>query len=106
MTSFFLIYSNGVGRTGAYIAIDLVSKAISTNNKIDILGVISQMRRWRPHMVTNVTQLQTIYETVTTALICGQTAFPTSEIHSTIRKLGETSATKLTGFENELKVGY
>lgn len=45
------IYSAGVGRTGCFIAIDVLLEEAATRGSVDVVLCVSQLRRQRPHMV-------------------------------------------------------
>lgn len=45
------MFSAGIGRTGTYIAIDVLSEAGKTQNKINIAEYVKKMRRNRMNMV-------------------------------------------------------
>lgn len=44
-------YSAGVGRSGTYIVVDRVLQHMQDNDSIDILGIVYEMRHYRPFMV-------------------------------------------------------
>uniref|UniRef100_K1S2T6 Receptor-type tyrosine-protein phosphatase U n=1 Tax=Magallana gigas TaxID=29159 RepID=K1S2T6_MAGGI len=56
--------SAGIGRTGTYIAIDALSEAGKTQNKINIAEYIKKMRRNRMNMVQTYEQYKTIFLTL------------------------------------------
>ena len=43
--------SAGVGRTGTFIAIDLVAEQVDKEKKIDIAGIVTRLREQRMKMV-------------------------------------------------------
>ena len=44
-------YSAGIGRTGTYIAIDVLSESLQKNRKINIAEYVKKMRENRMNMV-------------------------------------------------------
>lgn len=52
-----VLFSAGIGRTGTYIALDILSKQGETEKKIDIRDCIVQMRECRTNMVQNAVSL-------------------------------------------------
>lgn len=56
--------SAGVGRTGAFIALDTAMYQIEEEEKVDIFGIVYKMRLNRVSMVQNERQYIFIYETV------------------------------------------
>lgn len=54
--SFYLFKSAGVGRTGTYIACDLLLKSIDQSEKLNIFKTVLHLRKQRTNMVqTQVT---------------------------------------------------
>nr|XP_034320792.1 receptor-type tyrosine-protein phosphatase kappa isoform X5 [Crassostrea gigas] len=56
--------SAGIGRTGTYIAIDVLSETGKTHNKINIAEYVKKMRRNRMNMVQTYEQYKTIFLTL------------------------------------------
>ncbi|XP_076804882.1 receptor-type tyrosine-protein phosphatase F-like [Clavelina lepadiformis] len=56
--------SNGVGRTGAFIAVDHILQHIKEHSDVDIFGVVYQMRKRRMEMVQTASQYTLLYRTV------------------------------------------
>lgn len=59
---FKIIFSAGIGRTGTYIAIDVLSKAGKTRSKINIAEFVMKMRRNRMNMVQTYVNMKCIRE--------------------------------------------
>ena len=51
---FYLFYSDGGGRTGAFITLDIVLDNIRDRGTVDILSTINSIRRFRPSLVDHV----------------------------------------------------
>lgn len=45
------IVSAGVGRTGTFIALDIIRKKIKRRQKFDIMEIVTELRRQRMKMV-------------------------------------------------------
>ncbi|XP_052249639.1 receptor-type tyrosine-protein phosphatase alpha-like [Dreissena polymorpha] len=60
--------SAGVGRTGTYIAIDILTKEGEAEGAIDIPGCVLNMRQNRPNMVQTVGQYKYLHHAVVYAL--------------------------------------
>lgn len=55
------MFSAGIGRTGTYIAIDVLSEAGKTQNKINIAEYVKKMRRNRMNMVQTYVNKKNMY---------------------------------------------
>ncbi|XP_052763758.1 receptor-type tyrosine-protein phosphatase kappa-like [Mya arenaria] len=60
--------SAGVGRTGTYIALDILTKEGEAERAIDIAGCVHKMRLNRPNMVQTVEQYQFLHTAVVYSL--------------------------------------
>ena len=59
LVGFVLCFSAGIGRTGAFIAIDCLIKQVEAEGKVDVLERTHQMREERMGMIqTKVTVLR------------------------------------------------
>ena len=47
----FIIFSAGVGRTGAFIAIDSLMEQMEAEKVVDVFGFTARMRKQRNYMV-------------------------------------------------------
>ncbi|XP_052251894.1 receptor-type tyrosine-protein phosphatase T-like [Dreissena polymorpha] len=61
--------SAGVGRTGTYIAIDILTKEGEAEGAVDIPGCVLNMRQNRPNMVQTVGQYEYLHHAVVHSLI-------------------------------------
>ena len=53
-TSSTTFYSAGVGRTGTFIALDIILDQMNAEKTVDIKGTVQRMRQKRMHMVQTV----------------------------------------------------
>ena len=118
-----LPYSAGVGRTGTFIAIDIILKQVEKEGIVDVSRVITNMRHQRMKMVqtpvsTAVTEqsidinsLQSqdqytfIHDVILESVTCGDTQISSGELRPTIAKLKNTDpATGKTLFQSQFEV--
>lgn len=60
--------SAGVGRTGVYIALDILLDKLAESKMIDVMGTVRNLRASRTTMVQNVEQYMTVYEVIALAI--------------------------------------
>ncbi|XP_052762074.1 receptor-type tyrosine-protein phosphatase mu-like [Mya arenaria] len=65
--------SAGVGRTGTYIALDILTKEGETEGAVDIPGCVVNMRQNRPNMIQTWEQYQYLHKAVVYSLTCNCT---------------------------------
>ena len=53
-TGMLLLHSAGIGRTGAFIAVDAMMQRLKERDDLDIYNFVTQMRSKRTFMVQNV----------------------------------------------------
>jgi len=51
MLSLYILYSAGVGRTGTFIALDVLQQQLEREDVVDVFAVVYQMRMSRVLMV-------------------------------------------------------
>ena len=61
MIAQFIYLSAGVGRSGAFIAIDIEIQRIEKENVVDVYNCVRRMRFWRNFMVQTQVGLNSIY---------------------------------------------
>ncbi|XP_067932176.1 receptor-type tyrosine-protein phosphatase epsilon-like [Watersipora subatra] len=71
--------SAGVGRTGTFIALDLlIEEAMNqpkkSESKVNVAACVHRMRLQRPKMIQTAEQYAFLYEVLVEALVCGETA--------------------------------
>uniref|UniRef100_K1PSX9 Receptor-type tyrosine-protein phosphatase kappa n=1 Tax=Magallana gigas TaxID=29159 RepID=K1PSX9_MAGGI len=89
--------SAGIGRTGTYIAIDVLSETGKTHNKINIAEYVKKMRRNRMNMVQTYEQYKTIFLTLHELFKAQPTVLCTAEFF-------HKSQTDSSAFKKEFQV--
>lgn len=83
-------FSAGVGRTGAFIVIDVQLERLRYENTVDIYGCVAAIRSQRNYMVQTEDQYVFIYDAVLDAVQSGCTEVPVSKLYTHIQKLMQT----------------
>ena len=122
MINTLLPYSAGVGRTGTFIAIDIILKQVEKEGIVDVSRVITNMRHQRMKMVQtpvstvteqsiDINSLQSqdqytfIHDVILESVTCGDTQISSGELRPTIAKLKNTDpATGKTLFQAQFEV--
>lgn len=86
--SFF--FSAGVGRTGAFIVIDVQLERLRFENTVDVYASVAAIRSQRNYMVQTEDQYVFIYDAVLDAVQSGCTEVPVSKLYTHIQKLMQT----------------
>ncbi|XP_078533352.1 receptor-type tyrosine-protein phosphatase mu-like [Lissotriton helveticus] len=96
--------SAGIGRTGTFIALDILLKMAQAEQKVDVFQCTRMMREKRVNMVQTRDQYVFLYDALTEGAVCGLTAVPVEDIEEHISALKERDpATKTNGFSREFK---
>ncbi|MGH0188452.1 UNVERIFIED_CONTAM: hypothetical protein FKN15_030619, partial [Acipenser sinensis] len=96
--------SAGIGRTGAFIAIDQLLHAAEAAGRVDVFQCIYNMRKQRKNMVQTEEQYVFVYDVLLEALLCDLTEVPAQQVHRRIRKLQVVNPrTRITGYQKELQ---
>ncbi|XP_076464829.1 receptor-type tyrosine-protein phosphatase alpha-like [Babylonia areolata] len=69
--------SAGVGRTGTYIALDILMDQSEGEQEISVYGTVSNLRKYRCYMVQNKDQYQFLHEAVLEAYMSGDSRLDT-----------------------------
>ncbi|MGH0176093.1 UNVERIFIED_CONTAM: hypothetical protein FKN15_071725 [Acipenser sinensis] len=94
----------GIGRTGAFIAIDQLLHAAEAAGRVDVFQCIYNMRKQRKNMVQTEEQYVFVYDVLLEALLCDVTEVPAQQVHRRIRKLQVVNPrTRITGYQKELQ---
>ncbi|XP_048257511.1 receptor-type tyrosine-protein phosphatase kappa-like [Haliotis rufescens] len=81
--------SAGVGRTGAFLALDYLMDEAESNHRVNVFMCVSKMRQNRMNMVQTVRQYEFVHDVVLEALNCRGTRYTSSEFDKTFG-VGET----------------
>ncbi|XP_066913102.1 receptor-type tyrosine-protein phosphatase S-like isoform X1 [Clytia hemisphaerica] len=97
--------SAGVGRSGAYIAIDTGMERAQVQQDVDIFNYIASIRTRRIAMVQTEDQYVFVHDTVLEAVMTGDTRIKVHELKNAIRKLDqiESDLSGISGFEKQWK---
>ncbi|KAK6492368.1 receptor-type tyrosine-protein phosphatase alpha-like isoform X1 [Huso huso] len=100
--------SAGIGRTGAFIAIDQLLHAAEAVGRVDVFQCIYNMRKQRKNMVQTEEQYLFVYDVLLDvlleALLCDVTEVPAQQVHRRIRELQVVNPrTRITGYQKELQ---
>lgn len=60
--------SAGAGRTGTFVAVDILLQRVKNNNKINVFNTVLKLRQQRVGMVQTETQLGYIYKCISQAI--------------------------------------
>ncbi|XP_022109752.1 receptor-type tyrosine-protein phosphatase kappa-like isoform X2 [Acanthaster planci] len=69
--------SAGVGRTGTFIALDVMLKQMQKEEQVDVFGFVYQMRQNRIKMVQTPDQYKFIFDALLAASVTGDTTYTT-----------------------------
>uniref|UniRef100_A0A0X3PIQ3 protein-tyrosine-phosphatase n=1 Tax=Schistocephalus solidus TaxID=70667 RepID=A0A0X3PIQ3_SCHSO len=87
--------SAGVGRTGAFIAIDSQLERMKHENSVDIFGTVSRMRTQRNFMVQTEQQYAFLYEVLVEAARVSGSEVTVHSLHNYVMKLHQPAPTAL-----------
>lgn len=79
--------SAGVGRTGTYIALDILLKNLWKNSTLDVFSCVNELRQQRTLMVHRRTQYQFIYDVLAEDLLTGFSEVTTEFIPKEFRRM-------------------
>jgi protein tyrosine phosphatase len=101
--------SNGVGRTGAYIAIGMAIEQAKNQNVIDIPAIVSDIRQQRMMMIQSIEQYMTVHDAVMEHVLCGVTEISGLDLRKHMHSLSLKKEDcydqdgLTTGFESQFK---
>ncbi|XP_069067868.1 receptor-type tyrosine-protein phosphatase mu-like [Pleurodeles waltl] len=96
--------SAGIGRTGTFIALDILLKMAQAEQKVDVFQCTQMMREKRVNMVQTKDQYVFLYDALTEGAVCGLTAVPVEDIGQHVSALKERDpVTKANGFNREFR---
>lgn len=83
----FVLFSAGVGRTGAFIVIDSMMERIRYESTVDVYGCVAAIRSQRNYMVQTEDQYIFIHDAVLDSVQSGCTEVPVNKLYTHIQKL-------------------
>ncbi|CAH8654020.1 unnamed protein product [Schistosoma rodhaini] len=95
--------SAGVGRTGAFIVIDIMLERLKYEKTVDIYGCVKALRKQRNFMVQTEDQYIFIHSALLEVIDAGNTEVPARNLSAHIKKLRMLDATGGSGMELEFK---
>ena len=78
----FLIFSAGVGRTGAYIVIDAMLRQMQSIGKLDIDGYLGYIRHQRNYLIQTIDQYVFVHDVLLEAVSRRMVVQPPPELFS------------------------
>ncbi|XP_073418293.1 receptor-type tyrosine-protein phosphatase T-like [Dendrobates tinctorius] len=66
--------SAGIGRTGTFVALDILLKMAQAVRKVNVFGCVLRLRKSRMNMVQNKEQYAFLYDVLLETLLCGTTS--------------------------------
>ncbi|KAL5251009.1 hypothetical protein ACHWQZ_G016668 [Mnemiopsis leidyi] len=79
--------SAGVGRTGTLIALHLQMRMLADEQKVDLFGIVCQLRRCRKLMVQTAVQYKFLYQAVREMIICDDTFIAVRDFNQELARL-------------------
>ncbi|CAH8437384.1 unnamed protein product [Dicrocoelium dendriticum] len=95
--------SAGVGRTGAFVVIDIMLERIKYEKTVDIYGCVKAIRSQRNFMVQTEDQYIFIHSALLEAIDAGNTEVPARSLIAHVKKLRLLDSTRGSGMELEYK---
>ncbi|CAM4667114.1 unnamed protein product [Lepidochelys kempii] len=96
--------SAGIGRTGTFIALDVLLKMARAEGSVDVFRCVQRLREQRVSMVQTKEQYTFLYEVLLEGLLCGNTGVLVESVPSHVSLLRQPDAqTQSNGFSREFK---
>ncbi|XP_037758526.2 receptor-type tyrosine-protein phosphatase T isoform X2 [Chelonia mydas] len=96
--------SAGIGRTGTFIALDVLLKMARAEGSVDVFRCVQRLREQRVGMVQTKEQYTFLYEVLLEGLLCGNTGVLVESVPSHVSLLRQPDAqTQSNGFSREFK---
>ncbi|CAN2391798.1 Receptor-type tyrosine-protein phosphatase [Pristimantis euphronides] len=96
--------SAGIGRTGTFMALDVLLKMARAVKKVNVFCCVLQLRNTRVNMVQNKEQNAFLYDVLLETLLCARTCVPVPDIQ---RHLGHMTRrdprTSMDGYDREFQ---
>ncbi|XP_075704574.1 receptor-type tyrosine-protein phosphatase alpha-like [Rhinoderma darwinii] len=96
--------SAGIGRTGTFMALDILLKMARAVKKVNVFNCILQLRKNRINMVQNKDQYTFLYDILLETLLCGMTSVPVPDIERHLRHMTRRDPhTQMNGYDREFQ---
>ncbi|XP_053556940.1 receptor-type tyrosine-protein phosphatase alpha [Bombina bombina] len=96
--------SAGIGRTGTFIALDILLKMADSVKKVNVYDCVLQLRKKRVNMVQNKEQYVFLYDILLETLVCGMTSVHVPDIQTHIKHLAiKDHSSHSDGYTEEFK---
>ncbi|XP_039400686.1 receptor-type tyrosine-protein phosphatase kappa-like isoform X2 [Mauremys reevesii] len=96
--------SAGIGRTGTFIALDILLKMARAEGSVDVFRCVQRLREQRVSMVQTKEQYIFLYEALLEGLLCGNTGVLADSVPSHVSRLRQPDAqSQSNGFSREFK---
>uniref|UniRef100_H2ZVC1 protein-tyrosine-phosphatase n=1 Tax=Latimeria chalumnae TaxID=7897 RepID=H2ZVC1_LATCH len=82
--------SAGAGRTGCFIAVDIMLDMAENEGVVDIFNCIRELRSQRVNMVQTEEQYVFVHDAILEACLCGNTAIPVCEFRAVYYNISKT----------------
>ncbi|XP_068129588.1 receptor-type tyrosine-protein phosphatase kappa-like isoform X2 [Hyperolius riggenbachi] len=97
--------SAGIGRTGTFLALDILLKMAKAVRRVNVYNCVLQLRKKRVKMVQEKEQYIFLYDVLLETLLCGATSVPVSEIQKHYQSMSVLDPrTSMSGYKKEFLV--
>eukprot|EP00118_Oscarella_pearsei_P018624 m.191630 g.191630 ORF g.191630 m.191630 type:complete len:2530 (+) comp39450_c0_seq43:90-7679(+) len=97
--------TNGSGRTGSFITIDMALQHLIKSDTVDLFGLILSMRQFRPQMVETIGQYVYCHNVVLDHLLRRGSRVSAENVRSLVRSLNVVDSTSNSiGYDRHLKL--
>ncbi|XP_077323168.1 receptor-type tyrosine-protein phosphatase epsilon-like [Lithobates pipiens] len=96
--------SAGIGRTGTFIALDILLKMAHSTKKVNVYNCVSELRKKRVKMVQEKEQYIFLYDALLEGLLCGNTIVSVSDIQKHMGQMSvQDGRTNMSGYDKEFQ---
>ncbi|KAL5486424.1 hypothetical protein EMCRGX_G018896 [Ephydatia muelleri] len=98
--------SAGVGRTGTFMALDMIMTEMQRVDQqaIDVHGCVWKLRNQRVQMVQGLDQYVFLHDTISELIVCGDTEMVMADLHHAMNKLQDAKQEGgVSGYEKQYK---
>ncbi|KAM4050513.1 receptor-type tyrosine-protein phosphatase alpha-like [Anomaloglossus baeobatrachus] len=96
--------SAGIGRTGTFVALDILLKMARAVRKVNVFGCVLRLRKNRVSMVQDKEQYIFLYDGLLETLLCGSTGVPAPDMKKQLSHMTrQDPRTGMDGYDQEFK---